>query len=94
MDLLQKLKFSRGIIKADDSLDDYYKEAIMSAIAELSSDNVSESVLNSLYGRRAIIYCAGLIMDKKDRATDPTLILMKNTLSNMTDGERCEDAQW
>lgn len=91
MDLLQTLKLNRKAILTDYSLDTYYKDAIDSAKAELSVENISDSVLNSEYGQRVIIYCSELILDKKDRATDPTLILMKNTLSNMTDGERCEN---
>lgn len=91
MDLLQKLKYKRGVIKTDSKLDTYYQSMLDAAKAELKAEDISESVLTTEYGQNCIVHCADLMIDKTDRATNPTMILMKNTLSAQTKGERCSD---
>lgn len=86
--LLDKLKNNRGVMLSDTSMDAFYQEKLDSAIAEFKADDISDSVLSSDYGQVCIVYLACLIIDKMDRASNPTLLLMKNTLSNITKGER------
>ena len=58
---------------------------------QILPNDISETVLDSELGASAIILYAKALMNEKDVATDPTLILLINTLSAKTKGERYAD---
>lgn len=92
MDLLKKFKLNRKELNVTNSkLDEYYQYLLDSAKAELKAEDITDGVLKTEYGQSCIIYCANLMIEGLDRATNPTMILMKNTLSSMTKGEKYSD---
>lgn len=92
MDLLKKFKLNRKELSVNNKpIEEYYQSLLNSAKVELKAEDISEEVLKTEYGQNCIIHCANLMIDGIDRATNPTMILMKNTLSSMTKGERYSD---
>ena len=89
---LAKFKLSIGDLTPGDSgLDSYYEEQLTQAAAILRSNDISETVLSSELGKATIVMYAKTIMDGKDVATDNTCVLLRNTLSVQTKGERYAD---
>ena len=92
MDLLKKFKLNRKELNVTNKkLDEYYQSLLDSAKAELKAEDITEGVLKTEYGQNCIIHCANLMIEGIDRATNPTMTLMKNTLSSMTKGEQYSD---
>lgn len=91
MDLLTMFKISIGVLDTDTSLDWYYTNLLNMATADLASDDISVTVLDTEIGKVTVVLYAELLMNQKDIATNPTLILLKNKLSAMTKGERVTD---
>lgn len=90
--LLDKFKISIGdITPGNNGLDGFYEEQLTQAAAILRSNDISESVLSSELGKAAIVMYAKTLMDGKDVATDSTCVLLRNTLSVQTKGERYAD---
>lgn len=90
--LLDKFKISIGdITPGNNGLDSFYEEQLTQAAAILRSNDISESVLSSELGKAAIVMYAKTLMDGKDVATDSTCVLLRNTLSVQTKGERYAD---
>lgn len=90
--LLDKFKISIGdITPGNNGLDGFYEEQLTQAAAILRSNDISESVLSSELGKAAIVMYAKTLMDGKDVAMDSTCVLLRNTLSVQTKGERYAD---
>lgn len=94
-DLYQKLlaKFKQSIGDMDTEInpeDDYYKQFILMAYADLSSDDISQTQLESELGQSLIILYAEQRMNGVDIASDKTIELLRNKLSLMTKGEAYE----
>lgn len=86
-ELLTMLKKSRGMLDTDTSLDEYLKEFIDAAKADLGSDDISETILATDIGKQTIVLYAQKLIDNQDIATNPTLTYLRNKLSAMTKGE-------
>lgn len=94
-DLYQKLlaKFKQSIGDMDNTNnpeDDYYKQFILMAYADLSSDDISQTQLESELGQSLIVLYAEQRMNGVDIASDKTIELLRNKLSLMTKGEAYE----
>ena len=94
-DLYQKLlaKFKQSIGDMDNTNnpeDDYYKQFILMAYADLSSDDISQAQLESELGQSLIVLYAEQRMNGVDIASDKTIELLRNKLSLMTKGEAYE----
>lgn len=90
-DLLKSLKLSLGDLGDSSELDAYYLHKLMTARNEFLADDISEDVINSDFGKNAVVYYAVLLTKDQDIATNPTLTLLRNKLSAMTKGERFDD---
>ena len=89
--ILPKFKLSVGDLTPGEEMDEYYLNLLTMAKEQILSNDISETVLDSELGASAIILYAKALMNEKDVATDPTLILLINTLSAKTKGERYAD---
>ena len=70
--------------------DGYYKQFIEMAYADLSSDDISQTQLESELGQSLIVLYAEQRMNGVDIASDKTIELLRNKLSLMTKGEAYE----
>lgn len=94
-DLYQQLlaKFKKSIGDMDNTNnpeDDYYKQFILMAYADLSSDDISQAQLESELGQSLIVLYAEQRMNGVDVASDKTIELLRNKLSLITKGEAYE----
>lgn len=89
--LLPQFKKTIGDFTPSSELDDYYLNFLTMAAASLRVDDISDEVLQTELGDSAVVLYANKLMDQKDVATDPTLTLLRNTLSVMTKGKRYAD---
>lgn len=86
--LLAKFKESIGDMDNEDKPEDkYYKQFILMAYADLSSDDISETQLESELGQSLIVWYAEQRMNDVDIANDKTIELLRNKLSIMTKGD-------
>lgn len=89
--LLAKFKESIGDMDNEDKPEDkYYKQFILMAYADLSSDDISQTQLESELGQSLIVLYAEQRMNGVDIASDKTIELLRNKLSLMTKGEAYE----
>ena len=91
-DLYQQLlvKFKRSIGDMDTGTnpeDEYYKQFILMAYADLVTDDIAEEQLASELGQSLIVLYAEQRMNGVDIATDKTIELLRNKLSIMTKGD-------
>ena len=91
-DLYEQLfiKFKKSIGDMDTKTnpeDDYYKQFILMAYADLASDDISEEQLESELGQSLIVWYAEQRMNGVDIASDKTVELLRNKLSIMTKGD-------
>ena len=94
-DLYKQLlaKFKKSIGDMDTEInpeDDYYKQFILMAYADLASDDISKVQLESELGQSLIVLYAEQRMNGVDIASDKTIELLRNKLSLMTKGEAYE----
>ena len=94
-DLYKQLlvKFKKSIGDMDDTdnpEDEYYKQFILMAYADLASDDISQAQLESELGQSLIVLYAEQRMNGVDIASDKTIELLRNKLSIMTKGEAYE----
>lgn len=96
--LLAKFKLSIGDMDTEiNPEDDYYKQFILMAYADLVTDDISEENLASELGQSLIVLYAEQRMNGVDIANDKTIELLRNKLSIMTKGEAYEkdyDCYW
>ncbi len=92
-ELLAMFKMTIGDFTPDNPLDQYYSNFLNMAAEQIKSNDISESVLNSDLGKATTVLWAEALMNKKDIANDPTLNLLRNTLSAQTKGERYADGE-
>ena len=86
--LLAKFKLSIGDMDTEiKPEDDYYKQFILMAYADLASDDISEENLASELGQSLIVLYAEQRMNGVDIANDKTIELLRNKLSIMTKGD-------
>lgn len=86
--LLAKFKQSIGDMDVESTAeDDYYKQFILMAYADLASDDISEEQLESELGQSLIVLYAEQRMNGVDIASDKTIELLRNKLSIMTKGD-------
>lgn len=89
--LLAKFKQSIGDMDVESTAEDgYYKQFIEMAYADLSSDDISQTQLESELGQSLIVLYAEQRMNGVDIANDKTIELLRNKLSIMTKGEAYE----
>ena len=89
--LLAKFKLSIGDMDTEiKPEDDYYKPFILMAYADLVSDDISQTQLESELGQSLIVWYAEQRMNGVDIANDKTIELLRNKLSLMTKGEAYE----
>ena len=89
--LLAKFKKSIGDMDTEaNPEDDYYKQFITMAYADLVTDDISEENLASELGQSLIVWYAEQRMNGVDIANDKTIELLRNKLSIMTKGEAYE----
>ena len=87
------IKFKKSIGDMDTEIkpeDDYYKQFILMAYADLVTDDISEENLASELGQSLIVLYAEQRMNGVDIASDKTIELLRNKLSLMTKGEAYE----
>lgn len=90
--LLPKFKLSVGdLTPTSTELDDYYENFLTSALEILRSNDISETTLKTELGQTSVVMYAKALMDGIDVATDNTCVLLRNTLSVRTKGERYAD---
>lgn len=89
--LLPKFKLTIGDLTPSSDLDDYYLNFLKMAAASLCENDISETVLQTELGNSAVVLYAKALLNEKDVATDQTLILLRNTLSVQTKGNRYAD---
>ncbi|MDE7440234.1 MAG: hypothetical protein K2N23_06990 [Clostridia bacterium] len=89
--LLPQFRQTVGDFTPSSDLDDYYLNFLSMAAASLRGDDISDEVLQTELGKSAVILFAKALMDGKDVAADPTLKLLRNTLSVQTKGDRYAD---
>lgn len=87
-DLLVMLKRSVGDLNESTELDDYYINYLEQARADLISDDISDTVIDSDMGKLTIVAYAKLLINDQDIATNQTIALLRNKLADMTKGER------
>ena len=87
-DLLKMFKKSIGDFNATAIMDDYYTNFLNMAIADLENDDISEVQLSTILGQSTICLYAEALMNKTDIATNPTIALLRNKLSDITKGDR------
>lgn len=86
--LLAKFKLSIGDMDTETNPeDDYYKQFITMAYADLVTDDISEENLASELGQSLIVLYAEQRMNGVDIASDKTIELLRNKLSIMTKGD-------
>lgn len=86
--LLAKFKLSIGDMNPEiNPEDDYYKQFILMAYADLVTDDISEENLASELGQSLIVLYAEQRMNGVDIASDKTVELLRNKLSIMTKGD-------
>lgn len=86
--LLAKFKLSIGDMDTEiNPEDDYYKQFILMAYADLVTDDISEEQLESELGQSLIVLYAEQRMNGVDIASDKTIELLRNKLSIMTKGD-------
>ena len=86
--LLAKFKKSIGDMDNEDNPEDeYYKQFILMAYADLVTDDISEENLANELGQSLIILYAEQRMNGVDIANDKTIELLRNKLSIMTKGD-------
>ena len=87
--LLAKLKLAIGDLTPGKELDDYYMEKLDTAQAIIAANDISDSILATELGMSAIVLQAQVLMGNVDADEgNRTIILMRNTLSAQTKGER------
>ena len=92
--LLIKFKKSIGDMDTETNLEDeYYRQFILMAYADLASDDISEEQLKSELGQSLIVLYAEQRMNGVDIANDKTIELLRNKLSIMTKGDDVLDSQ-
>lgn len=84
------IQYKNSIGDFDNTLDEYYTNQLLMAKADLITDDISESVLNTDLGRALTILYAEALMNKTDIATNPTISLLRNKLSLITKGDRTD----
>lgn len=88
-DVLTTFKLTIGDLTPTTQNDTYYQNFIDQAKAQLLADDIDEEILTETeLGQSAIVLVAEALMEKRDVANDPTLLLLKNTLSAKTKGKR------
>lgn len=93
-ELLAKFKQSIGDMDNEDNPEDnYYKQFILMAYADLSTDDISEENLASELGQSLIVLYAEQRMNGVDVAGDKTIELLRNKLSIMTKGDGVLNSQ-
>ncbi len=91
-DLVNTFKLTIGDLTPGTENDDYYQNFINQAKALLLSNDIDEKTLtDTVLGQSAVVAYAEALMNKRDVATDPTLTLLRNTLSAQTKGKRYAD---
>ena len=90
-ELLAMFKRSIGDLSNNSDMDEYYINFILQAQTILQSEDISESVLDTDFGKVTIVFAAKLLMDGQDIANNPTLTLMRNSLTAQTKAERSAD---
>lgn len=86
--LLAKFKQSIGDMDIESTAEDgYYKQFIEMAYADLSSDDISQTQLESELGQSLIVLYAEQRKNDVDIASDKTIELLRNKLSIMTKGD-------
>ncbi|MBQ8323225.1 MAG: hypothetical protein IJX91_04590 [Clostridia bacterium] len=91
-DLLTTFKLTIGDLTPNTENDGYYQNFINQAKAQLLSNDIDEETLTGTeLGQSAVVAYAEALMNKRDVATDPTLTLLRNTLSAQTKGKRYAD---
>lgn len=89
--LLVKFKKSIGDMDIETNPEDeYYRQFIEMAYADLASDDISKVQLESELGQSLIVLYAEQRMNGVDIASDKTIELLRNKLSLMTKGEAYE----
>lgn len=89
--LLAMLKKSIGRLDNGTELDSYYQSKIDTAVADLSTDDISEAALNTDLGRSLIVLYAIKLMNDEDVASDSAIRLMRNKLTSITRGDRYDN---
>ena len=84
-DLLKMFKKSIGDFNATTIMDDYYTNFL-----NMENDDISEVQLSTILGQSTICLYAEALMNKTDIATNPTITLLRNKLSDMTKGDRVD----
>lgn len=86
--LLAKFKQSIGDMDIESTVEDnYYKQFILMAYADLVTDDIAEEQLASELGQSLIVLYAEQRMNGVDIAGDKTIELLRNKLSIMTKGD-------
>lgn len=89
--LLVKFKKSIGDMDIENNPEDeYYRQFIEMAYADLASDDISKVQLESELGQSLIVLYAEQRMNGVDISSDKTIELLRNKLSLMTKGEAYE----
>ena len=87
--LLAKFKLAIGDLTPGAELDAYYTEKLDTAQAIIAANDISDSILATELGMSAIVLQAQVLMGNVDADEGSrTIILMRNTLSAQTKGER------
>ena len=87
-DVMTMFKLTIGDLTKGTEQDAYYQNFIDKAKAYLLSEDIDEDVLLTDLGAVALVAHAEAFMQKRDIASDPTLLLLKNQLSARTKGNR------
>ena len=87
-DVMTMFKLTIGDLTKGTEQDAYYQTFIDQAKAYLLSEDIDEDVLLTDLGAVALVAYAEAFMQKRDIASDPTLLLLKNQLSARTKGHR------
>lgn len=86
--LLTKFKKSIGDMDTETNPEDeYYRQFIEMAYADLASDDISQAQLESELGQSLIVLYAEQRMNGVDIASDKTIELLRNKLSIITKGD-------
>lgn len=91
-DVLATFKLTIGDLSPTTQNDAYYQNFINQAKAQLLANDIDEEILTKTeLGCSTLVLHAQALMEKRDVANDPTLLLLKNTLSAQTKGGRYAD---
>lgn len=86
-ELLAAFKLTIGDLTPGTENDAYYQNFINQAKAQILSNDIDETILTETeLGRSTIVLWAEALMNKRDIANDPTLLLLRNTLAAQTKG--------